>query len=158
LQNNLSKAAKHYGAAIAQIERILDDLMYDLSPSFLRTTWSVYEDMIALYLRQSLPEHAFYYLEQARSMALLQHLSRPEATLKKNEHEGNVVSKTVLRIQYELRDWQEQHRKYSVLLADIDTSLSPALNRDIIQAELEHCEEKLNELFERLYLYKASTP
>jgi CHAT domain-containing protein len=158
LQHNLSKAAKHYGAAIAQIERILDDLVYDLSPSFLHTTWSVYEDMIALCLQQSQPEHAFYYLEQARSMALRQHLSRSEATLKKKEREGNDVSTTVLRTQYEFRDWQEQHRKYSVLLADIDTSLSPALNRDIIQAELKHCEEKLNELFERLYLYEASTP
>jgi CHAT domain-containing protein len=158
LQHNLSKAAKHYGAAIAQIERILDDLVFDLSPSFLHTTWSVYEDMIALCLQQSQPEHAFYYLEQARSMALRQHLSRSEATLNKKEREGNDVSATVLRTQYEFRDWQEQHRKYSVLLADIDTSLSPALNREIIQAELKHCEEKLNELFERLYLYEASTP
>src|SRR5262249_14660210 len=130
----------------------------DLSPSFLHTTWSVYEDMIALCLQQSQPEHAFYYLEQARSMALRQHLSRSEATLKKKEREGNDVSAIVLRTQYELRDWQDQHRKYSILLADIDTSLSPALNRDIIQAELKHCEEKLNELFERLYLYEASTP
>jgi CHAT domain-containing protein len=158
LQHNFSKAAKHYGAAIAQIERILDDLVYDLSPSFLHTTWSVYEDMIALRLQQSQPEHAFYYLEQARSMALRQHLSRPEATLKKKEREGNDVSTTVLRTRYELRDWQEQHRKYSILLADIDTSLSPALNRDIIQAGLKHCEEKLNELFERLNLYEVSNP
>jgi CHAT domain-containing protein/tetratricopeptide (TPR) repeat protein len=158
LQHNFSKAVKHYGAAIAQIERILDDLVYDLSPSFLHTTWSVYEDMIALRLQQSQPEHAFYYLEQARSMALRQHLSRPEAALKKKEREGNDVSTTVLRTRYELRDWQEQHRKYSILLADIDTSLSPALNRDIIQAGLKHCEEKLNELFERLNLYEVSNP
>jgi CHAT domain-containing protein len=158
LLHNLLKAEKHYRAAIAQIERIIDDLVYDLSASFLHTTWSVYEDMIALCLQQSQPEHAFYYLEQARSMALRQHLSRSEATLRKNEQEGTVVSTTVLRTRYELRDWQEQHRKYSVLLAEIDTSLSPALSRDIIQAELKHCEEKLNELFERLYLYEASTP
>jgi len=158
LQHNLLKAAKHYRAAIAQVERILDDLVYDLSASFLHTTWSVYEDMIALCLQQSQPELAIYYLEQARSMALRQHLSRSEATLRKNKREGNVVPATVLRTRYELRDWQEQHRKYSVLLADIDTSLSPALSRDIIEAELKHCEEKLNELFERLYLYEASTP
>src|SRR5437773_12185110 len=47
LQNNLLKATKHYAAAIGQIERILDDLVFDLSPSFLHTTWAVYEDMIA---------------------------------------------------------------------------------------------------------------
>ncbi len=158
LQNNLSKAAKHYGAAIAQIERILDDLVYDLSPSFLRTTWAVYEDMIALRLQQSRPEEAFYYLEQARSMALRQHLSRSGAALQKDEQAGNAISPMVLRTQYELRDWQEQHRKYSTLLAEIDPSLSPELNRDIIVTELKRCEEKLNELFERLYLYEAIMP
>ncbi len=158
LQNNLSKAAKHYGAAIAQIERILDDLVYDLSPSFLRTTWAVYEDMIALRLQQSRPEEAFYYLEQARSMALRQHLSRSGAALQKDEQAGKAISPMVLRTQYELRDWQEQHRKYSTLLTEIDPSLSPELNRDIILTELKRCEEKLNELFERLYLYEAIMP
>jgi CHAT domain-containing protein/tetratricopeptide (TPR) repeat protein len=158
LQHNYLKAAKHYRAAIVQIERILDDLVYDLSASFLHTTWSVYEDMIALCLQQSQPELAIYYLEQARSMALRQHLSKSGATQRKNEREGNVASTTILRTRHELREWQEQHRKYSILLADIDTSLSPSLSRDIIQSELKHCEEKLNELFERLYLYEASLP
>ena len=158
LQQNLSKAAKHYGAAIAQIERILDNLVYDLSPSFLHTAWAVYEDMIALCLQQSRPEMAFYYLEQARSIALRQHLSRAGTALQKDEQAGNAISPTVLRTQYELRDWQEQHRKYSTLLAEIDPSLSPELDRDIILTELKRCEEKLNELFERLYLYEAITP
>ncbi len=158
LQNNLSQAAKHYGAAIAQIEHILDDLVYDLSPSFLHTAWAVYEDMIALRLQQSQPEMAFYYLEQARSMALRQHLSKSATALQKDEQAGNTISPTVLRTQYELRDWQEQHRKYSTLLAEIDPSHSPDLNRDIIVTELKRCEEKLNELFERLYLYEAITP
>lgn len=158
LQNDLSKAAKHYGAAIVQIERILDDLVYDLSPSFLHTAWAVYEDMIALCLQQSRPEMAFYYLEQARSIALRQHLSRAGTALQKNEQAENAISPTVLRTQYELRDWQEQHRKYSTLLAEIDPSLSPELNRDIIVTELKRCEEKLNELFERLYLYEAISP
>jgi len=158
LQNNLSKAAKHYTAAIAQIERILDDLVYDLSPSFLYTTWAVYEDMIALRLQQSRPEEAFSTLEQARSMALRQHLYRHSTMHRENEQAGKAVSPMVLRTQYELRDWQEQHRKYSTLLAEIDPSLSPELNRDIIVTELKRCEEKLNELLERLYLYEASLP
>ncbi len=157
LQNNLSQAAKHYRAAIAQIERVLGDLVYDLSPSFLRTTWAVYEDMIALCLQQSQPEETFYYLEQAQSMALRQHLSRSGAALTKNEQNRKSNSATALRTQSELRNWQERHRKYSTLLADSDPSLSPTLNREIIQAELKHCEEKLNELFERLYLYEANS-
>ena len=158
LQNNLSQAAKHYGAAIAQIEHILDDLVYDLSPSFLHTAWAVYEDMIALLLQQSRPEMAFYYLEQARSMALRQHLSRSATAIQKDKLAGNTISPTVIRTQYELRDWQEQHRKYSMLLAEIDHSDSPDLNREIIVNELKRCEEKLNELFERLYIYEAIAP
>ncbi|GHO99972.1 CHAT domain-containing protein [Reticulibacter mediterranei] len=158
LQHKLSRAAKHYAAAIAQIERMLDDLVYDLSPSFLRTTWAVYDDMIALCLQQSQPEKAFYYLEQARSMALRQRLGRSGAALPKSIQAGNAISPMILRTQYELRDWQEQHRKYSTLLTEIDTSLSPELRRDLIATELKHCEEKLNELFERLYLYEASFP
>src|SRR6266702_1305596 len=76
LQDNPTKAARHYSAAIAQIERILDDLVYDLSPSFLHTAWAVYEDMIALCLQQSQFERAFDFLEQARSMALRQYLNK----------------------------------------------------------------------------------
>ncbi len=158
LQNNLLKATKHYAAAIGQIERMLDDLVYDLSPAFLHTTWAVYEDMIALRLKRSRPEEAFSTLEQARSMALRQHLYRHNIMPRENEQAGKAVSPMVLRTQYELRDWQEQHRKYSTLLAEIDPSLSPELNRDIIVIELKRCEEKLNELLERLYLYEASLP
>src|SRR5579884_319838 len=76
LQANPAKAARYYSAAIAQIERILDDLAYDLSSSFLRSAWTVYEDMIALCLQQGRAERAFAYLEQARSMALRQYLNR----------------------------------------------------------------------------------
>ena len=158
LQNNLLKATKHYAAAIGQIERMLDDLVSDLSPAFLHTTWAVYEDMIALRLKRSQPEEAFSTLEQARSMALRQHLYRHGIMHRENEQAAKAASPMVLRTQYELRDWQEQHRKYSTLIAEIDPALSPELNRDIIVSELKRCEEKLNELLERLYLYEASLP
>ncbi len=62
----------------------------------------------------------------------------------------------VLRIQKELKDWQETYRDYSVTLADIDTSVSPAISREVIQQELKRCEAKISELFERLYLHQTS--
>ena len=65
---------------------------------------------------------------------------------------------TVLRIQYELREWQERYHDYSVLLADIDLSVSPTVNREIIEGELKRCEAKVSELFERLLLYQLDTP
>jgi len=165
LQGNPTKAAKHYAVSIAQIERILDDLVYDLSPSFLHTTWAVYEDMIALCLQQSQAERALNYLEQARSMALRQYLNKSRTPLnRRGEQEESISppvwqtnSAVVLRTQYELRGEQERHRDYSVLLAEIDSSVSPTVDRQLIQQERKRCEEKISELSERLLLYQSGT-
>ncbi len=165
LQGDLKKAARHYGAAIAQIERILDDLVFDLSPSFLRTAWSAYEDMIALCLHQRQTEHAFGYLERARSIALRQYLNKSKMPPGKGTKQRDTISSfalqtnraTILRTQDELREWQERYRYYSVLLTQVDTSVSPTVERGIIEAELKGCEAKLSELFERLYLHQATT-
>jgi len=184
LQEDLSGVARHYRAAIAQIERILDDLGYDLSPSFLHTTWSVYEEMIALCLSQARFDQAFNYLEQARSMALRQYLNNRSPVQGNGEeqplslsqtrpliepvdrqsqsHEINGVSYTgsagsamIRRTQQELKDWQERYRDFSLLLAEVDTTVSPTVNREVMQAELRRCEEKISELFERVHLYQA---
>jgi len=166
LQHNPTKAARHYSAAIAQVERMLDDLVYDLSPSFLRTTWAVYEDMIALCLQRGQIERAFKYLERARSMALRQYLDRSSAVQgKKEEYEDSTSpfgsqsgSVTMLRMQQELKDWQEKYHDYTMLLENIDTSVSPAVDREVIQSELKRCEAKISELFERMQLYQSDTP
>jgi len=165
-QDNPERAARQYRAAIAQIERILNDLVYDLSPSFLRSTWIVYEEMIALCLQQSQVEQAFSYLERARSMTLRQYLNKSSALREKSggEQQGTValsISETssaqLLRIQKELKNWQEKYRDYSVILTDIDTSVSPTVDRAIIQAEMKRCEAEISQLFERLYLYESGT-
>src|SRR6266581_7054813 len=165
LQGSPGKAARHYGVAIARIECILDDLVYDLSPSFLQSTWAVYEDMIALCLQQDQVERAFNYLEQARSMALRQYLYKSKTSQSSSVQQNNMTSTShlqqnnvaILRTQHELRNEQEQHRHYSVLLADIDLSVSPAVDREVIQQELKRCEEKISELSERLNLYQSET-
>lgn len=166
LEDNPTKAARHFGAAIAQIERILDDLVYDLSPSFLRTTWIVYEDMIDLCLQHSLVERAFSYLEQARSMALRQYLNKSQTSWSEREEQKDSTyqyvlqsnSAAILRTRYELREEQEKHRFYNVLLADIDYSVSSTVDREVIEQELRRCEKKVSDLFERLNLYESSIP
>jgi tetratricopeptide (TPR) repeat protein len=166
LQGNTMEAARHFRASISQIEHILNDLAFDLSPSFLHTTWAVYEDMIALCLQQGQAERAFSYLERARSMALRQYLSKSKVSQVERKLAGNIASTSVLqdssaamlRTQFELRDWQEKYHDYSALLTDFDTSVSPDVNREIIQTELKRCEAKISELFERLHLYQADTP
>ncbi len=154
LQNNFAKTARHYQVAIAQIERMLDNLVHDLSPSFLHTTWSIYEDMIMLCLQQEQAAKAFAYLERARSLTLRQHLHKLNPSHSKKKTREEAVSKEMLRTQMELKDWQERHRYYSSLLTEIDTSISPVLDKAIIEKELRQCEAKVNELFERLHLHQ----
>ncbi len=166
IENKPTKAMRHFAAAIAQIERILDDLVYDMSPSFLHTTWAVYEDMIDLCLKSSQTERAFCYLEQARSMALRQYLNRSQiAQSERGEQKESdspsplqTYNSAALRAKYELKEEQEKHRNYNVLLADIDYSVSSTVDREVIEQELKRCEEKISDLFERLNLYESSRP
>lgn len=154
LQNNHIKTARHYQIAIAQIERILGNLVHDLSPSFLHTTWSIYEDMIMLYLQQEQAAKAFSYLERARSLTLRQYLNKLKIPSNMEEEREETVPVEMLRTQMELKNWQESHHYYSSLLTEIDTSISPALDKAIIEKELKQCEIKVNELFERLHLHQ----
>jgi CHAT domain-containing protein len=159
LRESVVKASSHYEAAIDRIEHILDDLAYDLGPSFLHTAWAVYEDMITLCLQQTQPEHALGYIERARSMALRQYLNKSKASPDEREAQDGVVPTSVLRTQHELelKEWQTKYRKYSAQLVDIDSSLSSTFDRAMIRAELKRCEAKLSELFERLHLHQPDT-
>lgn len=150
LRGKLGQAGWHYSAAIAQIERILNNLVYDLSPAFLHTAWAVYEDMIALCLQQAQLERAFSYLERARSTALRQHLNKSHA----RERPDGVVPVSVLRTQHELqlKEWQARYRAYSAQLLSPDPSLLADIDQEMIRAELKRCEAKLSEWFERLHL------
>ncbi|HEY6542345.1 MAG TPA: CHAT domain-containing protein, partial [Ktedonobacteraceae bacterium] len=160
LTGNLAGAARHYKASIAQIERILDDLVYDLSPSFLHTTWSVYEDMIALCLSQAQFSQAFNYLEQARSMALRQYLNKTSLSQATREDQApssllQASSPLIRSAEQELNEWQDRYHYFSMLLAEVDTTVSPDVDREVIQTELKRCEVKIGELFERVYLYQS---
>ena len=157
-QGELEKAAMHYKVAIDQIEDILDDLVHDLSPSFLRSAWMVYEEMIALCLQRAETDRAFGYLEQVRSIALRQYLNKGKPV----QDKGAIISSSVshansavaLRTQHELEEWQQNYRRYSAQLADNDASLTATIDRKAIENELERCEAKLSELFERLQLHQ----
>lgn len=165
LQGNSPKALLHYQAAIRQIERILEDLQYDLSPSFLRTAWTVYAETIILCLQQGKSSSAFHYLERARSMALRQYLHRSHTTPDEQGEpyeeealqERQEKQAAQLRMQAQLQTWQERHRNYSVLLGQLDPSVSPTQARETFQSELKRCETKINECFERLYLLTATS-
>lgn len=168
LQGEETQALRRYRAAMVQIERMLDDLLYDLSPSFLSTAWTAYEEALALCLRRGQARQAFRYLERARSMALRQYLSRAHAPsaepAEQRERtlppaEASLLqekSALILRTREELKIWQQRYRTHSTLLAQADASVSPSLDLPTLQAELQRCEAKISELFERLYMQQAS--
>jgi CHAT domain-containing protein len=153
LQGNRANTVRYYQTAIAQIERILDNLVHDLSPSFLHTTWTVYEDMILLCLEQEQNEKAFSYLERVRSLTLRQHLHKVRSSFNEGRQQEN-LSLEALRTQMDLKDWQEKYHKYSTLLSEFDASVSPALDKAVIEKQLKQAEEKVSELFERLHLHQ----
>ncbi len=163
LQGDVQRAIRHYRVAIARVERILSGLAYDLVPAFLYTTWKIYEDMIALYLQHGYYEQAFGYLEQARSLALRQHRNKLHTATIPAEKQGGRLESTparegntvLLRIQRELRLWQEKYHSYNTLLATFENVADTGLNREQIQAEIKHCEEKLSELFDRVQLQQV---
>ncbi|HEY1354605.1 MAG TPA: CHAT domain-containing tetratricopeptide repeat protein, partial [Ktedonobacteraceae bacterium] len=166
LGNDPEHAGRYYQAAIAQIERILADLIYDLSPAFLRTAWAVYGDMIEHCLARGQVARAFTYLERARSMALRQylvHANRPEGPddqARGADHPHPITPQrlALVRTQEQLKDWQDRYRHYSLLLAHLDPSVSDAVSRETMQTELERCETTISELFERLLLYQQERP
>jgi tetratricopeptide (TPR) repeat protein len=169
LQGAQTRALRRYRAAIGQIERMLNELLYDLSPSFLSTAWTAYEEALTLCLTRGQAREAFRYLERARSMALRQYLQRaylpPTETADQRERplppaEATQVqekSALILRTREEMKIWQERYRTHSALLAQVDASVSPSLDLETLQAELQRCEAKISELFERLYMQQAST-
>jgi CHAT domain-containing protein/tetratricopeptide (TPR) repeat protein len=168
LQGEETQALHRYRAAIAQIERMLNDLLYDLSPSFLSTAWTAYAEALALCLRRGQARQAFRYLERARSMALRQYLHRAHvASAEPAEQRERPLppaeasqqqekSVLILRTREELKIWQERYRTHSALLAQVDASVSPSLDLDTLQIELQRCEARISELFERLYMQQAS--
>jgi tetratricopeptide (TPR) repeat protein len=156
LQHNYARTARHYQIAIARIERILDNLVQDLSPSFLHTTWNVYEDMVLLCLKQGQHEKALGYLERVRSLTLRQHLNKVKPSADKMGKQEENLSLEALRTQMELKDWQEKYHECSALLAEFDASVSPALDKGLLERQLKQAEEKVSELFDRLHLHSIS--
>ncbi|GHO44771.1 hypothetical protein [Ktedonospora formicarum] len=156
------RAIRYLHSAIGHIEHVLNDLVYDLSPTFLRTAWEVYEDMISLQLQQGHAELAFHYLERARSIALRQYLRTSDGEQQKDGKQAKIFEEarrakgaSVLQREYELTLWQGKYHSYSALLSTPEAELVEPIEREQIEAELKLCEAKITELFEWLHLLRT---
>src|SRR5260370_16371921 len=99
-------------------------------------------------------------------MALRQYLNKSRAIQSSSIEQEDTTSASllhqnnaaILRTQHELRDEQEQHRYYSVLLPDIDLSLSPAVDRAVIQKQRKRGEAMIRERPAPLHPPQSHTP
>ncbi|GHO74274.1 hypothetical protein KSD_20450 [Ktedonobacter sp. SOSP1-85] len=170
LQGDMQHANRFFLSAIGRIEHLLRDLVYDLSPTFLRTAWEVYEDIIGLQLQDGHAERAFHYLERARSIALRQYLratqgkpmlAEPGASEENDARELDEVRRakgaSLLQREYELSLWQKKYHEYSALLATRDEDLVVAINREEVESTVKQCEAKIAELFEWLHLLRSDS-
>ncbi|WP_126581518.1 CHAT domain-containing protein [Tengunoibacter tsumagoiensis] len=157
LEEHYAEAESYYEAAIEQIEQILENLVVDLLPAFLHSTWKVYEAMIALGLQQRRLAFAFQYLERARSLALRHYFvaTQPDEQIRYEPSEivlRQEKQAELLRIQTEFHEWQARYRRSSQQLESFDQILAPGVGRQALEQEVRRNEEKVSELFERLHL------
>ena len=77
-RNSLQRAARHYGAAAATLERVQRGLTITLRPGFLEDKADAWRALIGLYLRTGRIGEAFETLERAKSQVLLGYLVNRE--------------------------------------------------------------------------------
>jgi tetratricopeptide (TPR) repeat protein len=163
LQEEIPEAWRYHREAIALVEKMLENLRYDLSPAFLHTVWPLYENAVYLSLQQKEVARALNYLERARSNALRQYLQKSQARQSPApgaETPGLPSSEgpSILRLQQELKDWQNTYRHYSMLLMNQETLTTFALDRQLIEREIQQCETKIEELFDLIHVYEMQPP
>ncbi|HEX7735115.1 MAG TPA: CHAT domain-containing tetratricopeptide repeat protein [Ktedonobacteraceae bacterium] len=156
LQGKTSRAWHYHRMAIVRVEEMLENLRYDLSPAFLHTVWPLYENAVYLSLQQKEIARALTYLERARSYALRQYLHRAQA----RQTEGALAptGAPLLRLQQELKDWQNTYRHYSMLLLNQETLADFELDQLAIRGEVQQCETKIEELFDLIRIHEMQLP
>jgi CHAT domain-containing protein/tetratricopeptide (TPR) repeat protein len=176
LQGQTARAWRYHRMAIAQVEEMLENLRYDLSPAFLHTVWPLYENAVYLSLQQKQTARALNYLERVRSHALRQYLHKSltqQSSISTPQTQGALLANgaSILRAQQELKDWQNTYRHYttllrnqetlapsSMLLRNQETLTSFGLDRQLIEYEMRQCEAKIEELFDFIHVYEMQIP
>jgi tetratricopeptide (TPR) repeat protein len=160
LQGKISRAWHYYRMAIVRVEEMLENLRYDLSPAFLHTVWPLYENAVYLSLKQNEVAQALTYLERARSYALRQYLHRSQARQASTSDVEALAPEgaPMLRLQQDLKDWQNTYRHYSMLLLNQETLTTFALDQLAIKREVQQCETKIEELFDLIHMHEMQLP
>lgn len=149
---SVKRAARHYAAADATIERVQRSLTITLRPGFLEDKGEALRGLMRLYLAADDVACALHTLERAKSQALLGYLAN-----RTHLHWKNDDPQTRALVE-ELERLRGEHRWYYNLAHNLPVEAEGRVNAsDPAQAlhELATRERKMRAISERLYLLSA---
>lgn len=143
------RAARHYRAALATVDRVQRGLTITLRTGFLEDKGEALRRLMSLRLQAGQAQAAFETLERAKSQALLGYLANRE------QFRWTGAGARERELIDELNRLREEHHWLYRLAHDL-----PALEADVpaahapeqARAELARCERRMREISERLHL------
>lgn len=148
-QNRLVRAARHYSAAVATVERVQHGLTITLRTGFLEDKGEALRALLDLHLRSGRAEAAFTILERAKSQVLLGYLANREALRWRSD---DPRSHELIN---ELNQLREEHHWFYRLAherAPNDDGQVTSVSAEQALAEVAVRERQMRAISEQLYL------
>ncbi|MCU0494684.1 MAG: tetratricopeptide repeat protein, partial [Chloroflexaceae bacterium] len=147
------RAARHYAAAVATVNRVQRGLTLTLRPGFMQDKTEAFHLLIRHHLENKHIPASFNLLEQTKSQALLEYLA--------NRHQfrwavTDTYSESLLR---ELNQLRAEYHWFFQQLNEAGTEhglLGSGINQEQARRELAERERRLRSLTEQLYLNGSS--
>lgn len=151
-QHRTIRAAHHYQAASATVERVQRGLTITLRPGFLQDKGEASRNLIALYLQKGQAKCAFATLEHAKSQVLLNYLANREQFHWASN--GNHRVQTMIE---ELNHLRAEHEWFYTLAHEPlrDREGHSAIPPKQAMAEVAVRERRIRSLTEQLYLHSS---
>lgn len=149
----LTRAARHYAAAIATVARVQQGLTITLRPGFLEDKGEALRALIKLHLRAGRAERAITTLERARSQALLGYLTNREQLRWDSDdpHSQALIA--------ELNELRAEHQWFYRLAQEQPPgveSVARAVTPEEARAEVAARERRMRAITEQLYLLSGA--
>lgn len=153
-QHNTRRAARHYQAANAVVERVQRGLTITLRPGFLEDKGESSRNLIALYLQTDRAECAFDTLERAKSQVLLSYLANREQF--RWASNGNSRTQAMIK---ELNTLRAEHEWFYRLAHEPPRSIEHpvAIQPEQALVEVASRERQIRAITEQLYLHSSES-
>ena len=146
------RAARHYRAAVATIERVQRGLTITLRPGFLEDKGEASRNLIGLYIRDGRAECAFDALERVKSQVLLSYLANRE------QFRWAPSNPRTQALMEELDNLRAEHQWFYHLAHEPprDAEHTTAIQPEQALAEVAVRERRMRSITEQLYLNSSA--